>query len=510
MIKDFDVSNLAALPVFFPLMAGLLGLLLTRPNRSSRVAVAVVLVTLTVLCAWIFSIVWTEGVLVLRLGGWVPPFGIVLVVDTLAASMLVLVSLTALACVLYGFAETDSAEEHPMRSPLVLFLLTGINMTVTTGDLFNLFVAFEVMVLSCFALLTLEATDRNVRHALPYVMINAMGSMLFLAACGLAYSLFGTLSFAEIIRLLPDSGGDYRVTLLALMLMGVFGIKAGMFPLYYWLPAAYPILPAPMMALFGGLITKVAIYVMMRIFGTVLPADLTGLHHLLAVLGVITMFTGVLGAVSQYSIQRILSFHIVSQIGYMLLAVGLFTGEAWAAGILFLGHNILVKTSLFLVGGTVTRINGTDELAGTGNLWKVAPLFGVMFLVQALSLAGLPPWSGFWGKLWIVMAGFEKGAWVLIGLAVAGSILTLMSMMKIWLGAFWKTDEKVPARIDGRAKGMMAATLILVAASVWVGLGANGFLGVARQAAGDALNRDLYAERVFAAGEIEFEGKHRP
>ncbi len=500
-------ANLPGLLVVIPLLAGLLILLTRRPSCGRRIFVAVVLGGLSGLSGWLVVQIAAGGPLVLRLGGWPVPYGIVLVLDLLAAIMVTLACFTTLVCVLFGFAEKPAADEHPLRLPLVLCLLAGINLSFVTGDLFNLFVAFEVLLLSSYGLLTLEAKARDTRQAWPYLMINLAGSVLFIAACGFTYGLLGTLSFAEMIVRSDLLAGDFRLTVLAVMLAVVFAIKAGAFPLYYWLPLSYPIMPAAMAALFGGLLTKVGIYVLMRVFGTVFP-PIPGLPTVFVWVGVVTIFTGVLGAVAQSRIQRILSFHIVSQIGYMLLAIGLPGPEAWGAAILFIGHNILVKSSLFLAGGTVIRVNGTDELAGTGNLWRVMPLFGVVFLVQALSLAGLPPFSGFWGKLAIALAGFQQGAWVAIGLALAGGILTLMSMLKIWLGAFWRTDEAVPVRVDGRARLTVAVTALLAVAALWIGLGAQGFVGLARQAAEQTLDRAGYAATVQAANATVYEGKH--
>lgn len=500
------MQNIVGLLVVIPLLAGLIALLTPRPSGLRRLFVSATLASLTGLSVWLVAHVMANGALVLRIGGWPVPYGIVLVLDTLAAVMVALACFTTFTCVLFGFTETEARDEHPLRLPLVLCLLTGINLSFATGDLFNLFVAFEVMLLSSYALLTLEVGARDSRHAWPYLMINLAGSVLFIATCGFAYSLLGTLNFAEMAVRADLLAGDFRLTALAVLLAVVFAIKAGAFPLYYWLPFSYPIMPPAMAALFGGLLTKVGIYVLMRVFGTVFPA-IPGLQSVFLWGGVITIFTGVLGAVSQYGVQRILSFHIVSQIGYLLLAIGLPGPEAWAAAILFLGHNILVKSSLFLVGGSVIRINGTDTLSGTANLWRATPWLGILFLVQALSLAGLPPFSGFWGKVAIAQAGFEQGAWLAVGLALAGSILTLMSMLKIWIGAFWRSDQKVPVRVDGRARAGIWATALFAAAALWVGLSAQMFVNLSRHAASETLDRAGYVKAVRAANETNYQGK---
>jgi multicomponent Na+:H+ antiporter subunit D len=500
-------ANLLSLPVLLPLLTGLLCLLLPRPSTLRRVLVGAVLAGLVGLGGLLVGRVLDDGMLVLRIGGWAVPYGIVLVGDTLATILVTLSAFTALACVLYGFAEQTREAEHPLRLPLILFLLTGVNLSFLTGDLFNLFVAFEVMLLASYSLLTLEARAENSRQAWPYLVLNLVGSALFIAACGYAYSLFGTMNFAEMSLRADALEGDFRLTLLGAMFLLVFGAKAGLFPLYYWLPRAYPMLPAATGAFFGGMLTKVGVYVLLRIYGTVLPPGLEGLHQLIAWVGAATMFIGVLGAVSRYRVSEILTYHIASQIGYMGLALGLFTKASFAATILFLAHNILVKSSLFLVGGVITRANGTDELARTGGLWRTGPWLGIAFFLLAASLAGLPPMSGFWGKLYIVQAGFESQRWVLGTLAAFAGVLTLMSMLKILLACFWREEPATPVRWDAGARRMTAVCLFAAALSLGVGFAAGPATRLAAHAADEVMDRAGYAARVLGANETVYPDK---
>jgi multicomponent Na+:H+ antiporter subunit D len=502
------MNQFPGLMVLIPVLAALIALMRPRPSVLRRGFVAAVLAALLGCSLWLVVQVQAEGALVLRVGGWLVPYGIVLVVDTLAALMLSLASFTALACALYGFAEMPSADEHPLRLPLLLFLLAGINLSFVTGDLFNLFVAFEVMLLASYALLTLETDARGSRHALPYLTINLVGSAVFLAAAGYAYSLLGTLNFAEMIVRSDALAGDFRLTLLAVVLLFVFGLKAGIFPLYYWLPKSYGILPAPMAAFYAGMLTKVGVYVLLRVTGTVFPPSLASVHSLLAWLAGLTMVIGVLGAVAQPRVKSILSYHIVSQIGFMVLAIGLFTPFAFAAAIFYIIHHIVVKAALFLAGGIIQRVNGTDDLARTGGLWRVAPWLGILFLVQAMSLAGLPPLSGFWGKFMIVQEGLAQGEWVLVGLSLVASVLTLVSMLKIWLGAFWRGEPANPLRWDAGAKRMTAVGLGMVAVSLVIGLGAAPILRTAEHAARETLDRPGYVAAVMGTNAILHEGKH--
>lgn len=502
------MNQLTGLMVLAPALAALIALARPRPSLLRRAFVGGVMAGLLGVALWMVGHVQTAGPLVLRVGGWLSPYGIVLVADTLAAVMLALAAFTALACALYGFAEMSAEDEHPLRLPLWLFLLAGINLSFVTGDLFNLFVAFEVMLLASYALLTLETDARGTRQALPYLTINLVGSAVFLAAAGYTYSLLGTLNFAEIIVRSAALEGDFRLTLLAVVLLFVFGLKAGIFPLYYWLPKSYPILPAPTAAFYAGMLTKVGVYVLIRMTGTVLPPTLETVHALLAWLAGFTMVFGVLGAVAQMRVQSILSYHIVSQIGFMVLAIGLFTPFAFAAAIFYIIHHIVVKAALFLAGGIIKRVNGTDDLAKTGGLWRVAPWLGILFLLQAMSLAGLPPLSGFWGKFMIIQEGLRLGEWTLVGMSLVASVLTLMSMLKIWLGAFWRDEAAAPVRWDARAKGMTVIGLGMVGVSLGIGLGAGKVFQTAEHAARETLDRAGYVEAVRAANTINHEGKH--
>lgn len=493
------MSSLVGVPILVPLAVALASLLAPRPSFGRRLGIGAALLGMLGFSIWLLSHVQATGPLVLSLGGWVVPFGIVLVADTLAAIMLCLSSLTALACMLHGFAETPAREEHPLRLPLLLLLLAGIHLSFLTGDLFNLFVAFEVFLLASYALMTLEADASRSRRALPYVTINLLGSALFLCACAFAYGLFGTLNFAEIAVRSTAMVGDVRLDLLGLLLLLVFSIKAGLFPLYYWLPISYPALPSSIAAFYAGMLTKVGVYILIRIFGTVLPPDLSWLHTAIAWAAALTMVIGVLGAVAQSRVQSILSYHIVSQVGYMALAIGLFSPFAFAAAIFYIIHHIIVKATLFLVGGVIVNVQRTDHLERTGGLWKLAPALGLAFLLQALSLAGVPPFSGFWGKYMIVKEGLSQGEWLLVLFSLVASILTLLSMLKIWFGAFWRAAPKdASPTLSISSRRMTAVAGMLTVVSLGIGLGAGHFLRIAERAAHETLDRTAYIHSVQA------------
>lgn len=490
-----------SLPVMLPLLTGVLTLVFGTPGQGRRWLVALSAVVQLGGALYLARHALEGTPAVLALGGWAAPYGIVLVVDLLAGIMLVLGAATSLASLIYGYAELPVSDEHPLRLPLGQFLVTGINLAFCTGDLFNLFVAFEVMLISSYALMTLEADDWDIKQAFPYLAMNLIGSTFFLVAAGMAYGLFGSLNFAQIADRADALAGTPQLTIWALLLLTVFGMKAGLFPLFYWLPNSYPTLPSPVAALYAGMLTKVGVYVLLRVFGQVLPPGLAGVHLLIAWLAAATMIFGVLGAVSRNFIRGILSFHILSQIGYMVLALGLFTPYAIAAAIFYVIHHIIVKSTLFMVGGTVFVLNRTDDLSRTGRLWLLTPVLGVVFLLQALSLAGIPPLSGFWGKYMIIVEGVRQREWLLVICALVAGVLTLFSMLKIWNGAFWSATAADGVHLrDGRWRRMTAVAAGMTVVSLGIGLGAEFFLEVAHEAARQLLDRPGYIRFMLGKG----------
>lgn len=487
-------------PFLIPILTALVcSLLLGRPSRRRRVFIAASAAAQFLLALHLARQVLGAEPMVLHLGGWASSVGVVLVLDGLAGIMLCLSTFVALICTLFSYAEVPVSVEQPLRLPLMQFLVAGINLTFITGDLFNLFVAFEIMLVASYALLTIEANDRDIKEAFPYLAVNIFGSTLFLVTAGLVYALFGTLNLAHLSERAAAMEGEFSVQLVALLLMFVFGIKAGIFPLYYWLPNSYPILSFSLGAFYSGLLTKVGIYVMLRMLCTVFPHTLDNLYTLLAWLAGLTMVLAVLGAVSRNYIRGILSFHIVSQVGYMVLAIGFFTTASIAACVFYVVHHIVVKSSLFLIGGACLFYSHTDNLSRMGGIWKASPWLGVFFLCQAFSLAGVPPFSGFWGKFLILRVGVEDGHFWLVGAALVASVLTLVSMLKIWLSAFWQDVPKSGSLAEQCASVRLMTVLagVMTAVSLVIGLGAEWFLQSAELAAGSLLDQEQYQRAVF-------------
>ena len=491
------------LPLFvaLPLVGAGVSLLVARSRTAQRVIGVLVLSALLGLAAWSLAAVADGSTITARLGGWEPDVGIVLVLDPLAALLLVVAELMLLAVFVYALGSHLTSDSAPYFHPVYLTLAAGVSLSFLAGDLFNLFVAFEVMLVSSYVLITLGGRRDQVRHGMSYVVISLLASTLFITAVGLLYGATGTVNMALLATELESIDPTLR-TALGLLLLVVFGIKAAIFPLFQWLPDSYPTAPSPVTAVFAGLLTKVGVYAIMRSQTLLFPTGGQASTILLVLAG-FTMVVGVLGAIAQDDVKRILSFHIVSQIGYMILGVGLFSLAGIAGAVLYIVHHIIVKTTLFLVAGIVEESTGTGQLRKLGGMLHSAPGYAVLFLLPALSLAGLPPFSGFIAKLSLVQAGLAIDQGLIVGVSLAVSLLTLFSMTKIWNGVFWGgPDEPSPvAATEGRARrpasaAMLGATTVLVVASLVVSLVAGPLFTVSERAAVVMLQRTPYIEAV--------------
>ncbi len=480
--------NAAALPVVLPLLAGVACVVL-QPRRLRWAASVAASVACVAASVWLVVLSAARGVVVLQFGGWPAPYGIVFAVDLLGALMAAIGSWVAL-CTLVALL----AEPHPRLDGFFHagwhLMLAGMNGAFLTGDLFNLYVFFEVLLVASYFLLTLGSTRRQAREAFGYVAVNLVASTLFLVAVALLYAAVGSVNMADLARRLP--GAPAGLVRPAVFLLAVaFGVKAAVFPLYAWLPHAYALPPGPVAAYFGGMLTKVGVYALYRLFTTLHP--LHGPDATLVAVAVLTMVFGVLGALAQEEIRRILSFHIVSQIGYMVFGLALGTAPAWAAGLFYVLHHIGVKTALLLVGAAVERTYGTGALRALAGLAHAHPLLAACFAVPALSLAGIPPFSGFWAKVFVVRAGLQTGEAAAVAASLAVSLLTLLSMTKIFTGAFWGPPperERVPRLYYVAVAGVGGLTV------AW-GLGGGGLLEVVTLAAERLAHPAAYADAVL-------------
>jgi multicomponent Na+:H+ antiporter subunit D len=447
-----------------------------------------------------------EGIFTTQLGNWPAPFGISLVADIFSCLMVLSSSLTGLALLVYSLRGLDTPRQRFGYYPVLLLLQMGVCGACLTGDLFNLFVWFEVLLICCFVLISFGGSKAQLEGAIKYVTINILASSILLMGIGVVYGLMGTLNLAELAQLARHSNADHNLLGMAGMFFLVaFGIKAGVFPLFYWLPASYHTPPIAISAFIAGLITKVGVYALIRLF-TLVFVTTPALHlPLIMLISGFTMVIGVLGAAAQTDFRKILSFHIISQIGYMVMGLAIFTPLALAGSIFFIVHNILVKTNLFLISGVVAQRHGSFYLKRLGGVYLMQPVLAFLFVLSAFSLAGIPPFSGFWGKFMLAKAGIDSAQWAIVATSLVVSLFTMFSMTKIWNEVFWKKlpDKEVDlaepeSPSEKRTSQLLyVPVLFLTALILLIGLYAEPLLALSHKAAAQLFNSNLYINAVL-------------
>ncbi len=437
---------LVPLPVILPLLGAGLTLMGGKRPAFQRLVSTLALSAGVVVAAALVYQTDRHGPQVVWIGAWPEPLGISLVADRLSALMLLVSSVVTLAVLVYSIGQgmTGNERETPLTiyHPTFLVLAAGVSNAFLAGDLFNLFVSFEMLLFASYVLLTLGGTDARVRAGTIYVIVNVVSSSLFLIALAAVYSATGSLNLAQLAGRLDQLSPELSLVL-QLLLLTVFAIKAAVFPLSFWLPDSYPTAPAPVTAVFAGLLTKVGVYAIIRTQTLLFPGS--PLTDLLLWAALLTLVIGILGAVAQTDIKRMLSFTLVSHIGYMLFGVALATVTGIAGAIFYVAHHITIQTTLFLVLGLVERRGGSTSLIRLGGLARLAPVIGVLFFVPAMNLAGIPPMSGFLGKVSLTQAGIEVGSPLAFAVVAGGmltSLLTLYAVAKAWNLAFWRTPEQ--------------------------------------------------------------------
>ncbi|MGR5175441.1 proton-conducting transporter membrane subunit [Vibrio parahaemolyticus] len=443
-----------------------------------------------------------QGPQAVAFGQWVAPFGIVFVADFLSAAMVTITAIVGVVSVFYAMADLRPKPSYGLFHALMHILLAGVYGAFLTGDIFNLYVWFEVMLIASFGLMVLDAEREQVDGAVKYVMLNLISTLTFLLAIGLLYGATGTLNLADLHVKAAEIAPETKALLAVLFLFG-FAIKSALFPLFAWLPASYHTLPSGVVALFAALLTKVGIYALMRLFTLVFPLADSGWQPVMLWVAGLTMLTGVLGAASQFNVKKILSFHIISQIGYMVMGLALYTPLALAGAIFYIVHHIIVKANLFLIGGLVERKYGTSELSRLGGVYKSAPLLAFLFIIPAFSLAGFPPLSGFWGKFLVIKDSLQTEHYWLAAVALFVGLLTVFSMTKIWSEVFWKArPEKTEAiELSKQTRLLYYVPIVtLTSMTLVIGFAAEPFFQFAVGAAEQLLDPSAYIYAVLGGG----------
>ena len=490
------MNALVVAPVAVPLLSAGVLLALRGRRQAQRVVATSATVVHLVAAIALLAAVSEHGIQALQLGAWPAPFGISFVADHLAAIMVLITAVMAVAAAVYALRDIDPAREDSGYHPLAQVLVAGISGAFLTGDLFNLYVWFEVLLIASFVLLTLGNTRAQLEGGIKYVSVNLVSSLLLLAAIGLVYGLTGTLNMADLALRLPEHDPGL-VTTIAMMFMVAFGIKSAVFPLFFWLPASYHTPPIAISAFFAGMLTKVGVYALIRSFTLLFSGDVGYTHTILLLIGAVTMVSGVLTAAAQDDVRKILSFHIISQIGYMIVGLALYTPLALAGTVFYLVHVIIAKANLFLIAGIARRLVGSFDLRRSGGLYKAAPLLSALFLIAAFGLTGIPPLSGFWAKLLVVLAALEASSWWVAAVALGVGMLTLFSMLKIWQYAYWAPAPE-GVRIGPRPSALLYAPVVgLAALTLLLGVWSQPLISLGDAAAAELLDPAQYVGAVL-------------
>ena len=519
-MDDFSIVSLAPLSVLLPILGAAIAFTLVRKPVSQIIVTITTMAITLALEVWLLVDVWIHGgAEAVLLGGWESPIAISLVVDRFSALMLVVSSIVVMIVLLFSSAQGVGSDESPQQPvsifhPTFLILTAGVSNAFLAGDLFNLYVGFEILLTASYVLLTIGGTGPRVRAGVTYVVVSVVSSVVFLLAIAMIYGATGTVSMADLAVKLGELDPDLQQVLHLMLLVG-FGIKAAVFPLSFWLPDSYPTAPAPVTAVFAGLLTKVGVYAIIRTETLLFPGD--RVNTLLLVVSGLTMIVGILGALVQFDIKRVLSFTLVSHIGYMLFGVAVANQLGLTATLFYVVHHITIQTTLFLVTGLIEYRTGSANIERLGSMAKISPLVAILYLIPALNLGGIPPFSGFIGKVGLIEGGVVNGsglAWVMVAASVVTSLLTLLVMMRIWSRVFWRPIEdsedpamrgleeaelveakKPPLRKD--SPGLVAPTVALVGVGVALTVVAGPLFDFTEKAANDMIHRTPYIEAVM-------------
>ncbi|MBN8193545.1 Na+/H+ antiporter subunit D [Bacillus sp. NTK074B] len=491
------MTNLLILPILIPLFTAIILMFISKYVKVQR-GVSVLSTLLTVVTSLILiNTVHQEGIQTVNLGSWAAPFGITLVSDMLSALLVTTTSIITFVVLLYSFKSIGIERERFYYYPVVQFLLVGVNGAFTTGDIFNLFVFFEVMLMSSYVLLVLGGTKAQLREGIKYILVNVISSALFVITVAYLYSVVGTLNMADISRKIAQVDQPGILTAIAILFLLVFGLKGAIFPLYFWLPGSYYAPPTPVLALFGALLTKVGVYSILRTYTLFFYHDTGFTHEILAMLAILTMIMGCIGAIAYWDVKKIIIYNIIIAVGVILFGVSTMNPEALEGALYYLVHDMIIKAALFLLVGVMMAITGTANLKKMGGLIKDYPWLGWTFLVAAFSLAGIPPLSGFIGKFLIVRGSFAAEAYLGAGIVLASSLLVLYSVIKIFLNGIWGTPKEYKGISKGDARYLWMTSAILVVLAVCYGLGAEAMRPLFSQATEVLVNPELYIDAVL-------------
>lgn len=490
------MNNWLVVPLLVPACTAILLIFFKEKIQFQRwVSFISVLLNIAVAAGIVYQ-VNEHGIQTLAMGGWMPPFGIVFVADMFAALLVLTASIVGAACLFFASGSIGTERERHYFYPFSHFLLVGVYGSFLTGDLFNLFVCFEVMLIASYSLIVLGGTKVQLRETLKYVLVNVVSSSLFVAAIAYLYGATGTLNMAHLAQRVAEVGQGGILGAIAVLLLIVFSLKAGLL-LFFWLPDAYNAPPAAVRAMFAALLTKVGLYAIIRTFTLIFVQDTFLTHTLIGWMGAATMILGCIGALAYNDINRIFNFNIVISVGFIAFGLSVATEDSLNGVVFYLLHDMIGKGMLFMLGGIMITVAGSDKLKDMGGMLRRYPWTGWIYLILALALVGVPPLSGFAGKVMMIRSGVSSGELGLSLLAVASSLIVLYSLMKIFQKAFWGGEKVEAWPLPTRYSKMLAPVVVLFALVILIGVGSERVYGYVSQAGAVLSNPSIYIDAVL-------------
>lgn len=490
------MNNLIILPIIIPIVTGMVLVIFRNSIWPNRIFSLLATVLIGIVSVLLLDQIRTKGIQILYLGGWEAPFGITLVADMLAVLLVLVTAIVTFCCLCYAFSSIGAERERYYFYPLCLFLIAGVNGAFLTGDIFNLFVCFEVMLVASYVLISLGGSRTQLRESAKYILINMISSFLFLTAIAFLYSMTGTLNMADLSVRVAEVGQGGLMTAVALLFLIVFSLKAGLF-LFFWLPGSYSAPPTAIAAIFAALLTKVGIYAIIRLFSLVFYHDPSVTHLFIGILAAASMVLGAMGAVAYWDIKRIITYTVVVGVGLVLAGFASFSSVGITGSVYYLIHDMIVKALIFLIGGTIIHLTGTGKLKEMSGLIRLHPRLGWMFFIAALSLSGIPPLSGFIGKVLVTEGTFQTGYFWLGGIGLFTSLMVLYSVMKIFMNVFWGYTNLTEDMQKGTTKGLLVPIAMLILLTIGLGLGAEGIHEYVDLAVEGLMNPNIYIDAVL-------------
>jgi multicomponent Na+:H+ antiporter subunit D len=498
-------QQLILYPLLLQLLLAILLMFFWRKINAQRVISMLGSLVHLAVSIGVFAYIWNNGTQTVQAGSWEAPFGITFIADTFAATMVLLTSIAGLAVSIFSSGSVIGDRLRFGYFPIFHFLLLGLIGAFLTGDIFNLYVWFEIIIISSFVLITIGGEKAQLEGAVKYFTLNFLASMIFLTAIAVLYGLTGSLNMADLANKVATVENRALVEITAILFLIGFGIKSAIFPLYFWLPASYHTPPSAVSAIFGGLLTKVGVYALIRVFTLIFVGDVF-LDQILLVLAIFTLFSGALGALVQNNIKKVFSYLIICHIGYMIIGLGMFTEVAIAGTIFYLVHDILVKTNLFMISGLIYRIKGSNSMRALGGFYANYPKLSLLMFIPLFSLVGIPPLSGFWPKISLITASFESESYWSLAAIIFASFITLVVIAKLWAEVFWKDAQEIPIRPKFRyyhkIKNIKRIQIVvpivfLSLVSLYVGFGAEHIQTLATRISSELMDNQQYIDAVL-------------